>query len=1383
METLLLTLASLLAVRAPQPFQDAAGALEVGRTVFGSLESEERAGDGAGPAEWYELVPGAGGPLTLALHSYDFDAYLNVLDASGVSVAADDNGGVETDARLVLAAAAGKRFRVEVVSACGRTGEFWLEATPGVEPPLDGTGLLEAASAYRVTAAERALQKGDDLLAAWSRLREGGFRIRLAQYAQAREALESARELFAALGEDHLRITATFELGRAHFALGDYDAARECFEGALGEALRTRSEERELTALLNLGRIDEAQGRYDAARDGYERAVAIAGTLGDPALHARALGSLAELAIRTGDERAEELVGARMDLARELGDAAAEARALGSLGQLQLTRGERNVAHETFTRQLAVARRIGDPGLETAALRNLADVNHALSENYRAREQYEALLEDARASGDKAAEAGALLHLGLAWESLQNRRRALDLYVRALELYRELGDPVGEERAELNVATCATAIRDFARAAPILERRLEGARTAGETDRVVDLLVHLASMEVVRARNERARELLDEAHALDPELEDHNVSARWIRGRLLLRQGRYEGARQVFELGLADARERGDPTWTLQYLVGYADALHYTGAWDLASKAWGECLELARQLGKPEMEATALRRRGGMEWQVGRPERALELMLAAIRLSRDVGSRQDEMLATSDLGNVYLSLERGNEAVTAFRDAADLAVGIGDARGEALARGNLGETLTRSGNTAAGRPELQLALIRVRTARDRFREAWILGSLAECEAADGERAEARARADEALELWGTIDHPDPRMLRDLHRTLASVAAAEGDRAEARAQLARSDELGLRVRMLARAAGGSGTTNPALERSWSRTVQDIVALVAGELEGDALATWLAASWKRAGSAKANRLLAGIVEHRRGARSREAIRLRGAWRDAVAGREEVLQRMSEAIRVGEPARRIDGLREDADELALQVDRALRTFRTVSPRDAAVDLPRGVGPEELRAGVVDERTALVEYAEGGERLFAYVLTASSLEHVDLGPRAALETAVANYAALVGTPDGLGTLAEVALEGRALGERLLAPVLHAAGEGIERLVVVPTRPLAALSFEALVLAAPVEPESFAELEFAIDALEIVYGPSSPVLTDLATYGPRKSGGRILLLADPLYGDETGAAEKPPPSAGASSLLGGRGGERDASSFVRLPKTREEALAIADLLVGSEETEALAELQELRRKRSGSLSARWIDLHLGADASRARLEGSQAAYTILHLAAHGFIDATAARKSGIALSVQVDPNRQIDPNRHGDGQNGAFLTIADVLELDLDADLVVLSACDTARGSPTGDGLGSMARAFMYAGSRAVIASQWQVADWAAADTMKTFYEGALAPAVTPSQALRSAKLAIRHSTSTRGIGVGGGGAETAGTAESGHPFFWGPFVYVGLP
>jgi CHAT domain-containing protein len=127
-------------------------------------------------------------------------------------------------------------------------------------------------------------------------------------------------------------------------------------------------------------------------------------------------------------------------------------------------------------------------------------------------------------------------------------------------------------------------------------------------------------------------------------------------------------------------------------------------------------------------------------------------------------------------------------------------------------------------------------------------------------------------------------------------------------------------------------------------------------------------------------------------------------------------------------------------------------------------------------------------------------------------------------------------------------------------------------------------------------------------------------------------------------------------------------------------------------------------------------------------------------------VDREFPQRTGIALAF-------------GEGGEGYF-TIGDVMELDLDAELVVLSACQTARGEVMGgEGVQSMARAFLYAGARSVVASLWQVEDRTASETMEEFYRRSLRGGLSPGRALRQAKLAVRRSKAMRGVtGLAGG-------------------------
>lgn len=91
------------------------------------------------------------------------------------------------------------------------------------------------------------------------------------------------------------------------------------------------------------------------------------------------------------------------------------------------------------------------------------------------------------------------------------------------------------------------------------------------------------------------------------------------------------------------------------------------------------------------------------------------------------------------------------------------------------------------------------------------------------------------------------------------------------------------------------------------------------------------------------------------------------------------------------------------------------------------------------------------------------------------------------------------------------------------------------------------------------------------------------------------------------------------------------------------------------------------------------------------------------------------------------------------------FLRLYDIYNLRLGSDLVVLSACRTALGSEIrGEGLIGLTRGFLYAGAPRVVATLWEIDDRATAGLMKSFYQGMLARAERPAQALRNAQMAM---------------------------------------
>lgn len=187
-------------------------------------------------------------------------------------------------------------------------------------------------------------------------------------------------------------------------------------------------------------------------------------------------------------------------------------------------------------------------------------------------------------------------------------------------------------------------------------------------------------------------------------------------------------------------------------------------------------------------------------------------------------------------------------------------------------------------------------------------------------------------------------------------------------------------------------------------------------------------------------------------------------------------------------------------------------------------------------------------------------------------------------------------------------------------------------------------------------------------------------------------------------------------------------------------------------------ELRALARTMKAGEAA----LYLGAEATeRAVKEADLSRARIVAFATHGLL--------ADGLPGLDEPALVFTPPAVPSEVDDALLTASEAAQLELSASLVILSACDTAGsdGTPGSEGLSGLARAFIYAGARAILVSHWPVDDYAASQLTTAMLDGMYGPgALTRAEALRRAALAILDDT---------------GDARLAHPRIWAPFVVVG--
>ncbi|HEX6864931.1 MAG TPA: CHAT domain-containing protein, partial [Thermoanaerobaculia bacterium] len=221
-------------------------------------------------------------------------------------------------------------------------------------------------------------------------------------------------------------------------------------------------------------------------------------------------------------------------------------------------------------------------------------------------------------------------------------------------------------------------------------------------------------------------------------------------------------------------------------------------------------------------------------------------------------------------------------------------------------------------------------------------------------------------------------------------------------------------------------------------------------------------------------------------------------------------------------------------------------------------------------------------------------------------------------------------------------------------------------------------------------------------------------------------------------------------------------------------AIVLADPVFGPEDSRVLVKAAAMRGEPGGSpvqgrlrfsrLEAEEIGALAPPGALAAELDfaasrdlalsGRLREYRYVHFATHGVFDTARPELSGLVLS-RID-----EKGRPREG----FVGLRDIYNLELGAEVVVLSGCQTALGREIrGEGLLGLTRGFLYAGVPRVVASLWQVDDRATAELMSRFYRGLWTDGLPPAAALRKARLSLAAERRFR------------------DPFYWGAFVLQG--
>jgi CHAT domain-containing protein len=372
-----------------------------------------------------------------------------------------------------------------------------------------------------------------------------------------------------------------------------------------------------------------------------------------------------------------------------------------------------------------------------------------------------------------------------------------------------------------------------------------------------------------------------------------------------------------------------------------------------------------------------------------------------------------------------------------------------------------------------------------------------------------------------------------------------------------------------------------------------------------------------------------------------------------------------------------------------------------------------------------VLTEGQVLVEYYWWKERAFVLGITQNQvlLEEIEVSDKT-LEEAITNFRNSLTNYEQISANPQEAKNNylkhaHQLYQQLLEPVLTQL-EGVQALTIIPDDVIGHLPFEALLTEEGKADQSFAEMPYLVKKYQLNYSYSAALLLENLKPKSNKASKDVLAFAA-SYQAEAGTAE---------------------TRSLRHSKLRK---ILQDLPAVKQEVE------NIQKYFNGTF------LYEKAANEGFFLDHAED-YAVIHLAMHGLLNKDFPLLSSLAFS------------ENGDSLHDNFLEAHEISNLQLNANLVVLSACETGYGKfESGEGVMSLARSFMYAGVPSLVVSLWQVNDASTAIIMEEFYKE-LALGRSKAAALQNAKLKyIEIATEKNPIAA--------------HPAFWAAFIQVGDP
>jgi tetratricopeptide (TPR) repeat protein/CHAT domain-containing protein len=959
-------------------------------------------------------------------------------------------------------------------------------------------------------------------------------------------------------------------------------------------------------------------------------------------------------------------------------------------------------------------------------------------------------------------------HYGLGYLYLQQRswQKGLAQLTRALELAPQLIEAINTQAVIYNNMNSPKAARSS------YEKALALAEKKNDLEAKGKILNSLAAVETNLREHDQSLEHAQQALKIFQDIGERTLTG-WVLeiiARAYSNRNDYAQAIDYFEQAVKAYQDLDNRTGAINCLQGIGIIHRMRGNYPTALDYYQRALSAAQEANNIELEAGILNSMGIAYIEIGSYSQALDRYQGALRAVQQLKDRDWERKALNNMGNVYRHLGLYPQALEYLQQSLRISQELKDARGQGNTLRNIGTVYLVLADYPKALKYYQEALQITQKSGNRQEEAEALDNIGSAYEKLRMYEKAMAQYQEVLKICREIGYPQLEGLAlngmgdvyahlgdydksvehhqlalkvgtDIHYAqiiwyshvgLARSLEQQNKLADALDHYRQSIEEIEKVRgQLLETEYRTGFLQRRLE-----VYENVVALLFRWHDRDHSQGYDRAAFTYAERAKARAFLDTLAEAsahvRKGMSPQQIAEEQALFRNISRIQSALFGKQlteKEKKRLNEELKAAENKLEDFKNQLRKNNPAYADLRYPEPYDLA----------RAQKELLDDSSVLLEFLLGEKKSFLWLVSSQSLEMIALPKRQEIERRVRAYHKLLSEPpQGMESFAEYYKQGSQLFRLLLGPIKNKVGRN-KKLIIIPDGVLHYLPFETLITASGANWETKPPRHL-MDDHDVAYAPSASVLGRLnAAKHTEEDRLELLAYGDPVLNAKKGVAgKKAKPSYP----------ERSNGTIARSQNPVRAAYAglginLEPLPNSKREVEALAGLYPARLRR----------VYLGAQATESAVKRERLSkYRRIHFATHGLIDEQVPARSGLILSAS-------------DGEEDGILQMNEIFDLELDAELVVLSACQSGLGKLVrGEGMVGLTRAFLYAGAESVVVSLWSVNDESTAEFMKSFYRH-MKSGKSRSEALRLAKRAMIKST----------------TPAYKFPYFWAPFVLIG--